>query len=128
MQSNILWLIYALLKHLFLLLTVDNVFTYETENEGTKQLMLDEKDEIWLKLRHEFIGDIKELLDVELQKIQDLDKQYQVAAKSGRLLFQPVFEITVVITFGYEKPNIVCQKSRINSKSNSCFIYNNTLK
>ena len=83
MQSNILWPIYALLKHLFLLLTVDNVFTYETENEGTKQLILDEKEEIWLKIRHEFIGDIDKILKIELQKIQDLDKQYQVAAKSG---------------------------------------------
>ena len=48
MQSNILWPIYALLKHLFFLPIVDNIFTYEIENEGTKQLILDEKEEIWL--------------------------------------------------------------------------------
>ena len=51
------------------------VYSYETQNEGTKQIILDENDDIWLKIRHEFIGDIDKILNAELIKVQDLNKQ-----------------------------------------------------
>ena len=56
----------------------NNVYTYEdTNSEGLtskKQIILDENNQIWEELRHEFIGDLNGLLDKKLNEALYLEK------------------------------------------------------
>ena len=63
----------------------NNVYTYEdTNSEGLtskKQIILDENNQIWEELRHQFIADVNGLLDKKLNEAQNLEKETKSAQR-----------------------------------------------